>query len=237
VSADQSHAGHGPDGESVSIADGVDICWQRIGIFGNATCPELPKVIHCRNCPVYSLAAHRLLDRPVPEEYRREWSVHYAQEEKAGAPARSSAVLFRLGDEWLAFPTEAFQEVAERRQVHSLPHQRDGMVRGLVNIRGELLICVSLARLLGIEPSEWEANDCLICERFMTVAWEGSRLVFPVNEVHGVERFHLEELRAPPAALARSSAHHARGIFLWQDKPVGLLDPAAIFNSCHRSLS
>ena len=38
------------------------------------------------------------------------------------------------------------------RLIHSLPHRRQGIVLGLVNVRGELLICVSLARLLGIVP-------------------------------------------------------------------------------------
>jgi chemotaxis-related protein WspD len=71
----------------------------------------------------------------------------------------------------------------------------------------------------------------------MAIAWDGSRFVFPVSEVHGVERFHREELREPPAALARSSARHAQGIFRWGQNTVGLLDPGAIFASCHRSLS
>src|SRR5438445_8021579 len=65
-------------------------------------------------------------------------------------PARTSAVIFRIHSEWLALPTEAFQEVAERRRIHSLPHRRNGVVLGLVNIRGELLICVDLGRVLGI---------------------------------------------------------------------------------------
>jgi chemotaxis-related protein WspD len=237
VSAERFQTEPPPRAGTPAVSESIDVCWQRIGIFGDATCPELPKVIHCRNCPVYSLAAHRLLDRPVPAEYRREWTAHFAEKEKLSAPARTSAVLFRIGNEWLAFPTEAFQEVAERRQVHSLPHRRESIVRGLVNIRGELLICISLGRLLGIEERALEADDCPLCERFMAIAWDGSRFVFPVGEVHGVERFHLEELREPPAALARSSARHAQGVFRWRENAVGFLDPAAIFASCHRSLA
>jgi chemotaxis-related protein WspD len=237
VNADRFPTEHGPDLETAAGSGGIDICWQRIGIFGDSTCPELSTVIHCRNCPVYSLAAHRLLDRPVPAEYRREWTAHFAEKEKLGAPAKASAVLFRIGNEWLAFPTEAFQEVAEQRQVHSLPHKRESIVRGLVNIRGELLICLSLGRLLGIEDRALDAEALPVCERFMAIAWDGSRFVFPVSEVHGVERFHLEALREPPAALARSSARHAQGIFIWRENAVGLLDPGAIFASCHRSLA
>ncbi len=50
----------------------VHDCWNRIGVEGNATCRELAKYIHCRNCPVYSAAGLQLLDRPLPADYRRE---------------------------------------------------------------------------------------------------------------------------------------------------------------------
>jgi chemotaxis-related protein WspD len=237
MSAERFQIGSGSGKEPVSISDGIDICWQRIGIFGDATCPELPKVVHCRNCPVYALAAQRLLDRPAPADYRLERTAQFAALEKSGAPARASAVLFRIGNEWLAFPTEAFQEVAERRRVHSLPHKRDGFIRGLVNIRGELLICISLERLLGIAEGWMDAQSQTGGDRLLAIAWDGNRFVFPVSEVHGVERFHLEDLRSAPAALARSSANHTRGIFTWRGNSVGLLNPAAVFASCHRSLS
>ena len=40
----------------------IEDCWNKIGVWGNQECPELERVIHCRNCPVYSSAAARLLD-------------------------------------------------------------------------------------------------------------------------------------------------------------------------------
>ena len=124
----------------------LDTCWNGIGVYGDGSCAELKKFIHCRNCGVFSAAAHRLLDRPLPEAYRQEWTRHFAQIEKVQPPARKSAVVFRLKAEWLALPTHAFQEVGERRPIHSLPHRRDGIVLGLVNVRGELLVCVALDR-------------------------------------------------------------------------------------------
>src|SRR5256885_11059008 len=113
--------------QSQPEADGVQTCWNRIGVYGDGSCPELQKFIHCRNCGVFSSAAHRLLDRPLPEEYRREWTSHFAQEKKRSTQAKLSAVIFRISDEWLALPTQAFQEVAECRRSHSLPHLRQGI--------------------------------------------------------------------------------------------------------------
>src|SRR6266404_3734527 len=126
-------------------------CWREIGVYGNGTCPELEKFIHCRNCPAYSAGALELLNRVLPAEYRREASQLFIAEKTRPKGETISAVLFRLQTEWLALPTQCLQEVAERRLIHSLPHRRQGIVLGLSNIRGELVICISLGHLLELE--------------------------------------------------------------------------------------
>ena len=35
----------------------VNDCWNRIGVRGDRSCPELKQYVHCRNCPVYSAGA------------------------------------------------------------------------------------------------------------------------------------------------------------------------------------
>lgn len=221
-------------------------CWNTIGISGNGSCRELLRFIHCRNCPVYSEAAAMLLDRPVIPRWRDEWTEHFAKEKKFTTPARTSVVIFRLGQEWLALPTPAFQEVAERRGIHSLPRKRPGMnlVLGLVNIRGELLICVSLARLLGLEARKpagvhrpASALDLRLSERWLVTIWEGQRLVFPVDEVHGVRRVHQDEIQPPPAGVALSGRSSVRGLFPWRDHTVGLLNADLLFANLNRNLS
>jgi len=215
----------------------VYTCWSKIGVYGNGTCEELKQFVHCRNCPVHSQAGLELLNRPLSPEYRREWSEHFAQEKKTAAPARLSAVIFRVGSEWLALPTKAFQEVAERKLTHSLPHRRQAMVVGLVNIRGELLICVSLARLLGSEPRVSKETRRNLHDRLMVVNWNASRLAFPVDEVMGIHRFQPQELKEAPVTVARSNASYSQGIFLCQGKAVGLLDADSLFATLNRSLS
>jgi chemotaxis-related protein WspD len=214
-----------------------EACWQTIGVYGAGNCRELPKFIHCRNCPVYSHSALRLLDRPMPQDYRAEWTEHFAREQRLAPPVKTSAVLFRINAEWLALPTHAFQEVAERRRTHSLPHQRQGIVVGLVNIRGELLICVSLGRLLGLEKGSSIQTIRTSYDRLLVANWEGTRLVFPVDEVHGTHKFEGSEVHEPPATVAKSRPSYTHGIFMWQQKPVGLLDPSLLFPALNRSLS
>ena len=207
---------------------------------------------------MYSTAGVRLLNRPLSADYRRERTEHFAQSRQEApsrsvgtAPARVSAVLFRLSNEWLALPTQAFQEVAERRLVHSLPHRRQGIVLGLVNVRGELLICVSLGRLLGVEniPTPGAAPSCretLIKThaRLLVVNSDiqcgtscRNRLVFPVDEVHGIHRFQPEELKEAPATVAKSNPTYTQGVLLWRDRAIGFLDADSLFSSLNRSLT
>jgi chemotaxis-related protein WspD len=212
-------------------------CWSEIGVQGDGSCPKLQEFIHCRNCPVYSNAGVQLLNRPLPPDCRREWTEHFARKKKTAAPARISVVLFRIESEWLALPTPAFQEVAERRLIHSLPHRRSGLVLGLANIRGELLICVSLSRLLGLEKKRDAAARRGLFERLLVVNWEGSRLAFPVDEVHGILRFDEQELKEPPATVTKSNVSYTQGILPWQGRAVGFLKAGVLFPTLDRSLT
>jgi chemotaxis-related protein WspD len=218
----------------------INDCWNRIGVEGNATCRELLKYIHCRNCPVYAEAGMQLLNRPLPPDYRQERAEHYAQQKAITRPARVSVVVFRLAAEWFALPTMAFQEVAEHRVMHSLPHRRQGLALGLVNVRGELIVCASVARLLGLKDSEdllgtrpGQRTSALL----LITNWENHRLALPVEEIANVQRFHMEELQEPPATIAKSSRTFTHGVFVWRKRTIGLLDPQSLFTALNRSLT
>lgn len=227
----------------VTRLPGADVevysCWNKIGVEGDQTCQELPRYIHCHNCPVYAAAAVQFLERPVTPEYRREWTKHFAHEERIATPAKTSAVIFRLGTEWLAMPTPAFQEIAERRALHSLPHRRSSVVLGIVNVRGELLICAALDRLLGLslESGTRPKRMRAVFDRLLVSDWAGQRFAFPVDEVHGVHRFHQQDLREPPATIAHSGLNCAIGVFPWRNFTVGFLDPDTLFASLNRQLT
>jgi len=212
-------------------------CWDKIGVTGDGSCIELEKHIHCRNCPVYSNAAAQLLNRSLPSEYRRKWAEHFASPKKITRHDNASVVIFRISNEWFSLPTHVFQEIAEHRTIHSLPHRRLGIALGLVNVRGELLICVSLERLLGMERQHKRKHKSkLNYERLVVAACDGQRYVFPVDEVQGLHRLAKEDLKEPPAIVTQS-AGHTRGLFSWKHHTVGLLDTESVFAALNRSLT
>ena len=224
-------------GVTAELPEQVHDCWSTIGVTGNGTCRELQKNIHCRNCPVYSAAGIQLLDRPLSADYRRERTGHYAEPKKLTQPAKTSLVIFRLSQEWLALPTTAFQEVAERRSLHTLPNRRRTVTLGLVNIRGELLICASLAHLLGLEQETPRDKSRTAYNRLLVANWDGQRLAFPVDEVHGIQHFHRDEIKAPPTTISKSTLTYTRGVFAWRERSVGFLDADSLFSALNRSLT
>lgn len=212
-------------------------CWNRIGVYGDHSCPELQTFTHCRNCPIHSEAAAQLLNRTPPPGYRHAWTEHYAQVKSEVAPGKISALVFRVNLEWLGLPAQALHEISPSRPIHSLPHRRRGIVRGLVNIRGELLVCASLGALLGMEARSQSDTSRIGGERLLVAGWEGSRLVFPVDEVHGLHRFDSQQITDPPATVAKASVSFTRGIFAWRERSVGFLDPGLLFSALNRSLA
>ena len=136
--------------ESVSSFK-LNDCWNKIGVWGNRECGELKKVIHCRNCMVYSSAAAQLLGAELPPDYLQRWTTHFATEQKVESRQMQAALIFRIGGEWLALSPVNLQEIAEGRPIHSVPRGRSNTLLGLANIRGELLACVALDRVLGLE--------------------------------------------------------------------------------------
>jgi chemotaxis-related protein WspD len=152
-------------------------------------------------------------------------------------PAKISTVLFRIQSEWLALPASAFQQVAEQRWIHSLPHRRHGLVLGLANVRGELLVCVSLGRLLGLPAAARSGAARAGFRRLLVAGWEENRFVFPVDEVHGLHRFQAHELKEPPATVAKSYPAFSQGVFLWGDGAAGFLDAERVFSALNQNLS
>lgn len=221
--------------ESVSIHD----CWNKIGVWGKADCPELKKYVHCRNCPVYSAAAAQLLNVPTSPDYIEEWTGLIAQKREIKEPDTRSVMIFCLGMEWFALSTKMFKEVAESKAIHSLPHQRKGFVLGVVNIRGELLICVSVAEALGLgkTPETHSREKSLAHHRLLIVNDKGQRLVFPVDQVGGIHHFSRKEVKEVPATVSGATATYTTGMLSWQDKSVGLLDEQLLLYTLNKGLA
>lgn len=214
----------------------VEDCWNRIGVRGDRSCPELAKVVHCHNCHVFATAGRRFLDAPSPAGYLEEWTRRLAAPEDESTVELLGVLIFRLGEEWLGLRVGAMVEVTGPRRVHRIPH-RGGIVAGLVNIRGELHLCVHLDQVLQLRKDEQNQERAIPAllqptifrGRLLVVRREAERWVFPVDEVDQVHRFGASELTRVPATVGRALARLTRGVFHWQGRAIGLIDDERLF--------
>jgi chemotaxis-related protein WspD len=219
---------------SISLPVVVDACWNRIGVWGDRSCPELLQVTHCHNCPVFATAGRRFLDAPSPPDYLDEWTTRLAAAESADSADVASVLVFRLGEEWLALPVGVLVEVTSQRSAHRVPH-RGGLLAGMVNIRGEVHLCVRLDVLLGatsIQPTRNGHKPRLIVMRDGTDSW-----VFSADEVDQVHRFPWPSLTPPPPTLSRAVARLTRGVFEFDGRAIGILDDARLFPAIRERLA
>jgi chemotaxis-related protein WspD len=224
-------------------------CWNQIGVMGDRSCGELATAIHCHDCPVFAAAGDSLLEREPPVNYLDEWinilaetPVDLEETESDEVIIRTaeaiSVMLFRLGNERLALPVKILQEVTPPCIIQPLPHRSNELFLGLVNIRGETLLCASLCHLLNLESSaETSPTANAINTKRMMVAGQGDdKWVFPVDEVHGVYRFHLSELRDAPVVISKAAEAYTQGIIYWQGKKVNYLDSELLFYTLNHKI-
>ena len=185
-----------------------------------------------RTTDIQRRPAVNLLNREAPPDYIAEWTAHVAAENKAAEPGTQSVVIFRIDQEWLALPTDSLQEVMDHYTIRTLPDRRGGIVRGLINVRGELMLCIALEVLLGVGTVKTRSpKDRLLIFR-------RGRFAVQVNEVFGVHRYHPDDLRLPPATLRKSSSgSHTIGILRWQTKAVACLDDAFILCALDKGMA
>lgn len=203
----------------------IDHCWSKIGVKGDQTCVRLEEFVHCHNCPVFAEAAQLFLDRPLPDDYTSELTPSLTQLGASRASAKAlSVAVFEVAGQLLAIESHAIVEVTETRPVHRVGRRSGHVFLGIVNVHGQLELCASLRGLLQI-TADGEAQDPSIQKpRMILIELAHQRWVFPVDRVHGVERFAECDLRDIPATARQDSGSLVTTVLKWNDRRVGLLD-------------
>jgi len=220
-------------------------CWNQIGVLGDRSCALLTDVVHCRNCSVYGAAGRSLLERIAPPDYLDEWTEVLAEVAPPEVDRRPEAIvpsaqnqsfmLFQIGSECLALPVNCLQLITPPSGIHRVPHRPPEVLLGLVNIRGEILICVSLAALLGINPSEISSQTSGQ-PRWIVMGNPQQPWVSPVDEIYGIHRFSQQHFQAPPSVVSQTIAY-TQGITYWDDRKVNILDSNRIFKGIQQAIT
>ena len=212
-------------------APAFDACWQRIGVQGDRSCELLVRHVHCHHCERYAAAATLLLDRHelVPEAIE---DTRYAEEIQHGDIHTLSALIFRIGQNWLAVPSKLLLEVSAPAAIHGLPYPRNRFLRGLCNVRGALVPCLALDLLLGL-PADTSPQDR---PRMLILDAPGGALVIQVHAVDGVYALPKSILQESGHGSGLAASQLASATLQWQDRSVTLLDAERLTQAMLRSL-
>ncbi|GAB3413181.1 chemotaxis protein CheW [Massilia agilis] len=200
-------------------------CWNRVGVAGDRSCAELARHAHCRNCPAYAEAAQRTMQRPVEPSYRAFWAEQLRQPPAQAQTGDASAIVLRIGHEWLALPSAMVLSVAPLAPAHRIPHRSAAGLLGVTNVGGRLLPALSLAPLLGIDGAAApEICGRHVFARLLIVDANGQACAVPVDELHGMVRYARAQLAAPAATVERPRPAHLDGVLAYDGLQVGVLN-------------
>jgi len=205
-------------------------CWRKIGVYGgDHSCPILVDEIHCRNCAVFREAARGLLRREV-EPLPPLSSTFLGREQQAS----TSALVFRLGNQWLGLGCERIAEVAVARAPRRVAHRVSGRMEGLVAVRGELHLCVALIEVLQLghrgEVSGERSRLILLTPP------QAAPIAFRVNEVIGLRAIHPREIEEVPSTLPTTLATCMTGVVAFEQGRLALIQEAALIQAMEQAL-
>ncbi|NEX60554.1 chemotaxis protein CheW [Noviherbaspirillum galbum] len=210
---------------SAPTPTGIDACWNRIGVRGDRSCERLAGHGHCQHCEVYPEAAGRIMQRPLPAGYQAEWTAHFAQPEEARQVLDQAVLAFRLADEWYALPAKQIVMVADPARPHGIPHRRRPELLGIVNLRGKLYPCVSLAAILGIADQDSAATGGeRVFPRMLVLQQGAAAYAIPVQEAHGIVRYHAGMLESLPSTASATARDYLLGMLEDGPRRIACLD-------------
>lgn len=216
----------------------VNDCWNSsIGLRGDRSCEKLAEYVHCRNCPVYTEGAHTIMQRALPADYQRDWASQFAAPKPPLRTTDQSALVFRIGCEWLCLPTRLCVTVAEMAPAHRLPHRDNPVLAGIVHVKGKLYPCMSLAALMSVGDEEAPSHSKRqVYPRLLVMQLAQHAFALPVQDLHGVHRHAASDLLAPPATVNQTVHRYLTGVLDIDGMKVGCLDAELVGYQLARAL-
>jgi len=214
----------------------INDCWNKTGIWGDQTprCERLKDLIHCHNCDIYSQAGSTLLNRSSDQHYLSEWENNLNKPRETKNTSLKSALVFRMGDEWFALASRFVKEITHCDKHHSLPHRKSKVLRGLVNIHGELILNVSLGYLFKINKRK--ETSMHTHERYIIIDDEQESFAFPVTEVREIIHYDVKDIQDTPSTINNDASCFIQGIIRHKNTNVGILNCDLVFSALHKNI-
>ena len=141
------------------------------------------------------------------------------QDAKAKSGDELQLVVFNIGTEEFGVEIMNVQEIIRMTNITKIP-QASGYVKGIINLRGRIIVVINLNVIMGMESKEQNENTRII------VADIGETVMgFIVDSVSEVIRLQQSSVEPAPAVIANKiGTEYVRGVGKLEDRLLILLD-------------
>ncbi len=148
------------------------------------------------------------------------------QDTKAKSGDELQLVVFNIGTEEFGVEIMKVQEIIRMTNITRIP-QASGYVKGIINLRGRIIVVINLNVIMGMESKEQNENTRII------VADIGETVMgFIVDSVSEVIRLPQSSVEPSPAVIANKiGTEYVRGVGKMEDRLLILLDLDKILSS------
>jgi len=133
--------------------------------------------------------------------------------------------VFRVGEERLGIEPRHVELAVPMPVLHSIPH-RGAELAGVVNVRGAVTLCFSIADILGIPPGPAVPRPMLL-----VLVQPGWRVACRVDFSEGILEFDRSALMPVPSTLQATGRRHVKGIFPAEPGDVRWIDAGTVFEA------
>jgi len=145
-----------------------------------------------------------------------------------------SYLTFKLGPESFAGHVKNVQNILEYREVTKVPDTPSYM-RGVINLRGNVLPIVDLKEKLGMELSEYTSNTCiLVLNIYMNEEIVNVGAI--VDHVIQVKEITQQEVLPYPSISNKYKSDIITGVFKVKDEFVMILNLDKVFSNFETSI-
>ena len=165
------------------------------------------------------------LDQPIPDGLREIWAGQLAAESQTQqAVPKIRRFVFRVGAEWFALDPRALSLTLPEIRPRQLPHRAGGVVEGLINADGRIVVCIRMSHLWDILSSPTPTTQN---RRILVLNIDGWAFALRAEDVLGIEEFAEDAIDplspSAPEALRRCAQgtmfHKGRAVSLLQAGP------------------
>ncbi|QVL33558.1 chemotaxis protein CheW [Telmatocola sphagniphila] len=125
---------------------------------------------------------------------------------------------FRVGDLYLGVDVMRVQEIIRYQEVTPVPLAHP-VVRGLINLRGQIVTAIDLRRRLDLPAKKNEDSEVNV-----VVQTEDGAISLLVDEIGDVLTVSSEDFERPPESLRESARELIRGTYKLPEKLLLILD-------------